>query len=285
MPYVPNSDDATNPLDSTPASTAAAEFRALKTKINKLFLNSSFDDVNNTVGILRGINAINVGAPVDTLIGIVAAVNRSGGVNSVIAANASAVLANNVTLDVTAALVGLNVEAWTSEVASIASSVYGMSGIKTTVVQQNEDGQAGWVKGIESRFQDRSTAGDGNPVLAGLGSNNYNKLSTAFYVTSQRRSSAGERCGWSVGMRFEDYSLDADNDVDSPQAIDFTGLGLCASVREPSHFNFSGLVLQIANSTDAGTVTFDPTQCMGFIRVSVDGDAAFGIPLVSIGPA
>lgn len=280
MAYTPNPDDATQPVGTIYAATAAAEFRAFKEKVNKLFLLSSFNDDDNTVGILRGINAINVGAPVTTLTGIVGAVNRSGGTASLNAGNFSAVLANSVELDVNSSHIGLNVEAWTSEVGSICSDVLGMSGIKTTVIQQNDDGQVGWVKGIESRFQNRSTANNGNPVLAGLGSNDYNKTATAFYITSQRRSSAGERCGWPVGIRFEDYSLDRDDIFANPVAIDFTGLGLCEVV--PSHFNFSGLRVVETDSSDLGAQTFDPTKCVGFIRVSIDGSAANGIPIVSL---
>lgn len=41
MSYVPNASDATQPLPSTPASTAAAEFRALKARINGLDLTTA----------------------------------------------------------------------------------------------------------------------------------------------------------------------------------------------------------------------------------------------------
>lgn len=62
--------------------------------------------------------------------------------------------------------------------------------------------------GVNVVFKDR---GDGVATApGGLGSNEYNLGAVGLWLTSQERSTAGERCGWRRGIDFDEYSMDAD---------------------------------------------------------------------------
>lgn len=64
----------------------------------------------------------------------------------------------------------------------------------------------------------------------GLGSNYYNKQSIAIQIESGSRSATGEFCGWTRGIRFGEYALDAEKDAAYPSTtaypigIDFSSI-------------------------------------------------------------
>ena len=276
MSYTPNADDATQPTIIQLASSAALEFRTLKTKINKLFLSSAFNDTDNTVDFFRGSSWINQSSGPNLVYGVIASATRTGGTGSIFAGVASAVIGNNVNLASTTLAAGLNVEMWTSPVNSSASSDTGLFGEIISVLQQNPAGQV-WSRGLEVGFYNRplGTAA----AVSGLGADLYNKQATGISIRSQQRGTDGAKCGWVAGIRFENYALDEDSfTTQHPTAIDFTGLGLTNASIEPVHFNFNDGRVITSATDNTGSVTA-PTTYRGFIRVSIDGNANYAIPV------
>jgi hypothetical protein len=236
-------DDGTLPLDnsgSSPASEGAGEFRALKTKVKNLYLNSGIDatitkliDTNN-----RGLNVnISDGSVVD-LYGGKQSITRTA--NAAAKATygiwAQAVLNNSIN-------VGAGIVQGAVSVAQTGTGcTFGfLIGFGTTLYQQTHNANAS-IFGYLLVYANRLTAVSAAP--GGLGSNQYNRGAVGIYIDSFARSSSGEFCGWRTGIKFSATSMDADVD----------GKGYCIDM---SLLAYQG--------------TFDPLtayRCKGAIRLN-----------------
>lgn len=283
MAYVPDPDDASNPIDTIFISTAAAEFRALKAKVNQNFMKSSINVEENAIYSTKGYAAQNSGGVAsETMFGMRGTISRTGGSGNALGGFFSGLLANGVTQLGGAGVGGILAQAFTEPLAVVGTS--GIISGTFVVVQQNHAGQPA-MAGTLIKFQDRELINDANPVIGGLGDNKYNAGSMAIYIQSQRRSSAGEKCGWSRGIVFEQYSLDDDFDTaQHPCAIDFSGLAGFDSAKMPVPFNFNSATLETVATTNSGAVV-PPTSLQGFIRITIADLGIFGIPVCSLNPA
>jgi len=91
-------------------------------------------------------------------------------------------------------------------------------GMESGVVNMAAD-NPGELRGLDVVFKDRMDVDLGNPVPV-VGQNRFNENSSAVYVSSQPRSSAGEYSGWQAGIRFSRNSLDRSASVPYAAAID-----------------------------------------------------------------
>ena len=214
MPLPPAPDDATRPLDNSaadhPVSFGAAEFRALKDKINKLFLLTGVDApsgpdpteklvTTNGVGILTHVvhNPVN---PVTILYGFATIVNRTGQNNHSVAFMGTAI--NNTVLTGDRGTFGVVTQVINSNgaLSNLIAAEFAVANLSPGFTTQ-----AQW--GINIVFKNR---GDGEVTPgAGLGANGYNKNSVAIQIDSQPRGTAGEFCGWANGIVFGATSMDA----------------------------------------------------------------------------
>ena len=232
MPYTPNPDDATAPLESVLAGTAAAEFRAFKTKVNNVFLETDYFAPLLQQAVKAGItNVLDIPAQADTRIayGFHTDIKR----NDIAAAQVACVaLQANARLgpNLNAPFVkdhyvfGVATEAWTDEVASQATLI----GLETAVISQYNANIMPLV-GCNIVFKDMSDARKlaSNTVAQGLGADKYNANSKALFFTAFARSLSGERCGWGRGLVFADSCFDSYYDqlagvYKQPVGIDFT---------------------------------------------------------------
>lgn len=279
MPYTPVADNAAAPLDTEYASSMGAEFRTLKTKLNLFFLSSDIVAAQNAIYSTKGLALVNGGpGGTDVLFGLSASSTRTAGNGSTFGGYFSAVQGNNTAADVGKTCQGIYVEAFTG---SIASQVNTFCGASVNVIQRDPEGQD-FVQGICVRFANRISALESGSVVGGLGSDKYNVNSTAFSIQSQRRSTATEKCGWSSGIKFEEYSLDADDTIPIPQAIDFRGISVKDCAANPVIFHLAEDTLNlVAPATNGGAVNM-PTKVAGWIPVMVDGTVTMAIPLHTI---
>lgn len=106
----------------------------------------------------------------------------------------------------------------TTAVAEAGSSV-GVTGYEPNIAcLDDKTKKVKW--GIYNVFKNR---GDGVAAVGpGLGSNCYNLYSSAFVLESQVRSSAGEYCGWNVGLDFHDQWCDQQNVPAWSNAVTYT---------------------------------------------------------------
>lgn len=281
MAYTPDPDDAAAPLDTAFASSAASEFRTLKTKLNQLFLSSAVDTDENSINSTKAFVAANSGGSGSELwMGVRGSASRTGGTGSLVAGYFSAALGDSVTQSSGAATRGLLVEAFTGTTDSVCGTP-GVSGATILVIQRNHSGQDAAI-GCIIKFQDRTEALDAGAVVGGVGDDMYNLNSIALLIQSQRRSTEGEKCGWSSGIVFDNYCLDDDDDTTAhPTAIDFSGLASYDSARQPVPFNFNSAHIEAVATTNAGAVT-PPTTLHGFLRITVAGAGTYGIPVCSL---
>lgn len=231
--YIPDTDDAAAPLASVLAGTAAAEFRALKGKINNLFLESNFNPESNLQDLSAGMRYVYshpAGTSNDIFYGLAIDHTRndieggaSGG-EQIVAAQLNARLGNNLDGSATNVFVfGCAIEAWTGETASKASLI----GLESSIIQQDntcEMANVGLNIVYKNRPDSRVIAGLG--PFQGLGDDKYNANSRALYFTAFPRSPDGERCGWGRGIVFENACFDDYWDSDEadwvrPVGIDF----------------------------------------------------------------
>lgn len=217
-------DDATVPVDnalSSPASEGAAELRALKAKVNNLFLNAGFAltypklmDLNGS-----GINAVIVDGSAVDLFSMRSKITRN--------ANAAgkhthgficeAALANGVTVSAGGFVAGITAFA-TIGTGCTTGFVYALN----SGLYQQTHNLAGTLIGLYVQFANRLTGGVAAP--GGLGSNSYNRNSYAIYIESFPRSSSGEYCGWKSGIYFGASSMDRDVVDALGYCIDFSAL-------------------------------------------------------------
>lgn len=213
MPAAIDSDDVTKPVDSDiinyPASQGAGEFRALKAKINKLFLLTGVDHdgefLLTTNG--RGIYVNYTATPVSgatILYGFASNVTRSGGDNHTVGAQVSGYLGNNITLTGTHATFGVVTQAISGTVNSVGNLVGG-----EFAACNLWNANSATKLGIDCVFKNRA---DGAAAEAsGLGANQYNLNALAVQISAQSRGSGGAFCGWTKGIYFTEFSLDLSN--------------------------------------------------------------------------
>jgi hypothetical protein len=236
-----DADNVALPVDnalSSPASEGAAEFRALKTKINQLFLNTGVAatfpgliDTNN-----KGINAaISDGSNIILYSSKFKVTRTASQPKDTLGCQSESVIAASV-------LVPANiVTAFTAITTINTGATHGGAYSLNSLIQQQNHAGSGFCIGFYAVFADRTSVGIAAP--GGLGNNKYNLNSIAIMLDSLGRSSAGEYCGWKTGIKFQPSSMDRD----------FNGGGYC--------IDMSGLVRAI---------TADPRttyQCKGGIRL------------------
>ncbi len=278
MPYIPNPDDATAPLITEYASTAAAEFRALKAKLNNFFLNTNISTSQNAIYTQMGVAAINTGGSSDLLFGVLGNPTRTTGDGPTLGGFFSAVQGDNIITAGGQFVRGMLVEAYTGSVVSQCQQLIGQDIVS---VQRDNNGQADGIWGQRLRFQNRVSALDAGSVVGGLGADMYNTNAIASLISSQRRSTATEKCGWSKGIVFEDYALDEDSANPIPVGIDFSGLATHDSAAEPICMAVATGSLSTAVATNGGAVVM-PTVVSKWIPVMVDGVVTHAIPLFTI---
>lgn len=217
-----NVDDSTLPLDnslSSPASEGAGEFRALKAKINALYLNSGIAatipcliDTNN-----KGLNTvISDGSDAD-LYGSKYTVTRTvSKLRSTFGVYGASILQNNINVGGGGQIAGMGAVVQTG-----TTCVFGfMFGLSAALYNQTHNNN-GTMAGIFITFANRLTAGAAAP--SGIGTNWYNKGATGILIDAFPRSSSGEFCGWKTGIMFTANSMDADT-TGAGSCIDFSNI-------------------------------------------------------------
>ena len=225
-----NVDDATLPLDNSlanPASEGAGELRALKAKLNQLFLNTGVAatypgliDTNN-----KGLNTIIAdGSNIVLQSGRFKVTRTASQPKDTLGMYSESVLANGVTTPANILSAFYSITN-----AGTGATFGGMYCLNALIVQQN-NAQPGQVLGIYVMFTNRAT--NGSAAASGLGANQYNVSSQAITIDSFARSSSGEYCGWKTGLKFMPTSMDQDL-ISKGYCIDMSGLvrGLTADPR------------------------------------------------------
>jgi len=213
-------DDPTHPDDNSltyPASEGAAEFRALKAKLNSAYLNTgvglSFSYLIDTNGKGWNVNLTDNSAQDvhASKFKITRSANAAG--KSSFGVWAEGILANGVSVT-TGTVAGL-ASVTTIGTGCTVSAIYCLNSI---IYQQTHNLNANIV-GFNVAFADRLSPGVAAP--GGLGSNSYNRNAIAMVIDSFARSSSGEYCGWKNGIVFTATSMDRDV-VGAGYCIDFT---------------------------------------------------------------
>ena len=280
--YTPDADDAANPLLSTLAGTAQAEFQALKTKLNLLFFASSYSAPLKNLQLNTGLGYI-VDLPATTDTGIAYGHHVDITRNDISAPNVqvnafqmNGRLGNNLNPDglLNASIFGFASEAWTGEVASQASLIGG----EVSVISQANNNIMPLL-GLDVTFKNRSDVRElaGLGPAQGLGANKYNSNSRGIQFAGNNRSALyGEYCGWGRGILYQADCLDIwwDNNGVSPGVgkyrpaigIDFTQMLDPTSVNPWSaHRMSSALALK-----EYMSVTWDALQQLRSYCDSVD---------------
>jgi hypothetical protein len=213
-------DDATHPLDNDavvdPASQGAAEFRALKAKLNSLFLNTGVNTSGpnlvtlNTTGLYSNYSAGPIG--LDKIIyGFVSNVTRTGGTAHTVGGQFSGYLAPGIIVD-PGEVFGVVSQA-VSDPASQASLVASEFAVASFHAGNTHD-----LIGMNVVFKNRND-GAASPT-SGLSTNLYNTHSKAIWISSQPRGATGEYCGWKDGIVYDEFSMDLAGGV-AGNALDF----------------------------------------------------------------
>lgn len=205
---------------ASPASEGAGEFRALKTKINNLFLSTGVSasyagliDTNN-----KGIHAIITEATATDLYSSRFKITRTA---NAVAKNTYGVYAESVLANGVSVTTGsINAFAAVTNIGTgcIVGSVYSLNSV---IYQQSHVFNGGVLCSLYLLFANRLTAGVAAP--SGVGSNQYNRLATAIIIDSFPRSSSGEYCGWKNGIVFTANSMDQDI-IGKGYGIDFSAV-------------------------------------------------------------
>jgi hypothetical protein len=199
-------DDPVHPKDSDvadPASQGAGELRAVKGKVNSLFLNTAVGATQaHLIDVAKGINSVLTSAVVADLFGGASIFTRTASAagKNTYGYLIRGVLNNGVTC---ANLNGLNVEARTGTGCTVTAA-YAMGVLLT----QQSVALNATLAGLAIVFANRLTAGAASP--SGLGANSYNRNAAAILIDSFARSSDGEYCGWKTGMLFTANAIDRD---------------------------------------------------------------------------
>lgn len=234
-----NVDDGTLPVDnslSSPAFEGAGEFRALKTKLNKLFLNSG---VGATYGGLIDSNNMGLNVAISDASNSVLQSSRfkvtrtASQPKDTLGMYSESVLANNVTCpaNILSAFYAITT-------ANPGATFLGMYSLNSQVVQQNHN-CVGTIVGLYVFFADRTSSGIAAP--GGIGSNRYNIGAVGLMFDSYARSSSGEYCGWKTGIKFQPTSMD--RDLGGPgYCIDISGLNRALTNDPRTSYNCKGAI-------------------------------------------
>lgn len=235
-------DNSTLPVDnalSSPASEGAGEFRALKAKVNALFLNTGIAatlprliDTNN-----MGVNSVITDGSDADLYGSKYTVTRNvSKVRDTFGLYGFSVLANNINVG-TKQISGMGAIVQTGTGCTFGF-VFGLS----TAIYQQTHTHAATISGVFIVFADRLTVGVAAP--GGIGGNQYNKGATAVLIDAFPRSSTGEFCGWKNGIVFTSTSMDQDING-SGYCIDFSALTYRGGT-DPANAFWASSVLRMA---------------------------------------
>lgn len=201
-------DNAALPVDnslSSPASEGAGELRAIKTKINQVFLNTGVAatypgliDTNN-----KGLNvAISDGSNIVLQSSRFKVTRSASQPKDTLGMYSEAVLAVGVTTPANI------LSAFYSITTANTGSTFGGMYCLNSLVQQQNVNQVGQCIGLYVVFANRTSIGIAAP--GGLGVNRYNVGATACIIDAYPRSSAGEWCGWKTGIKFASSAMDRD---------------------------------------------------------------------------
>lgn len=105
---------------------------------------------------------------------------------------------------------GVSIEAWTGDQEGPPTGPVGehiLDSIEAAVISQYDKNTQPLI-GVNSVFKNRPDTRVNSTPFLGKGGNKYNVASWAYWISSQQRSSAGEFCGWSIGLKFDAHSLD-----------------------------------------------------------------------------
>ena len=263
--------DATLPLDSnasSPASEGAGELRALKSKINALWLTSGVDATwPKLINVSRGFNFDIIDGSISDLqtskFKVTRNVNAAG--KHTWGFTAESALANNISVT-TGFVAGMTAFA-TIGTGCTFGAAYAMN---VGIYQQTHNNATGQCIGLYLQFADRLTAGSAAP--GGLGSNQYNNNAIAMQIDAFPRSSSGEYCGWKYGIRFGANSMDRD----------IAGAGYCIdmSLVNPAviqgGIKLASLIGIIWDAADTQIMYYDAValrlniRCSGTIRWALD---------------
>lgn len=207
-----SADDVSRPVDndatSDPAAQGAAELRAIKTKLNNIFLNAGIDADGPKLITMNGqrgyYNKYSLTPADNTVIlyGWACDVYRTGADNHTVGGQFNARLQAGT---IGGGVWGIATEAWSYP----ASSPGILVGAELSTIQQNAAYAGSGSLGLYLTFKNRPD-GAAAPT-SGIGANRYNKGATAISIASQPRGTSGEYCGWNKGIYFDTYSMDLDN--------------------------------------------------------------------------
>lgn len=210
MPAAVNADDATKPLDNDlvnyPASMGAAEFRALKAKVNAVFLATGINkpgqeylvELNGTG--LYSKYSVNPALTTTILYGFASDVTRTGKDQHTVGGQFSAYLGPGLNL-AAGEVFGVVSQAISNStsVATLVAAEFAVGNFYPNITTQG-------LIGVDIVFKDRMDV-ETTPA-AGLGANRYNVNAVAIQVSAQARGTAGEYCGWNTAMKFTEFSMD-----------------------------------------------------------------------------
>lgn len=223
---------------SSPASEGAAELRALKAKINNLFLSTGVDlsfagliDTNN-----KGIHAVISQASATDLYSSRFKITRTANAvaKHTYGVYAESELSNSVS--VTTGTINALAAVTKIGTACVVGAVYSLNSI---IYQQSHLFAGSPLCSLYLVFANRLTAGVAAP--SGLGSNQYNKGATAILIDSFPRSSSGEYCGWKNGIVFTANAIDRDH-VGQGYGIDFSAVTYLGAGPWSSAYNMKGAI-------------------------------------------
>lgn len=238
MAYTPDSDDAAAPANAVIAGTAAAEFKALKTKCNNLFLKSGYQSTLLFQSLQTGIGNFALSIPIgvegtaaseEIAYGVGYNITRNDVVGDgarVVGMQMNAVLGGACDgLDPAdwvdshgvlhhgkqCAVFGVALEGWTNAGidlltgAPYASSAH-IIAFETAVISQNPNDNDMVSQAGDFVFKNRPDVNNGpglNTKYGAVGGNYHNANSRAFQISAQPRSALGEYCGWGRGILFQ----------------------------------------------------------------------------------
>lgn len=222
--YTPDADDVLAPTLGTLAGTAQAEFIAIKSKLNLLFLASGMNVDTNVLSLNCGqvyIKELPAGTSTQIAYGFATDVTRNDAASPIpaVAAQLNARLGAGINangaIDIT--IFGFASEAWTHETLSQAT----LKGGEVAVISQ-ANSNIMQLRGLDVVFKNRSDIREVANLgpAQGLGGNKYNANSAGVTFSSNNRSALyGEYCGWGTGIRFNADCLDIWWDKDPATGI------------------------------------------------------------------
>lgn len=186
------------------------------------------------------------------LYGALATVYRSGGTGLIVGGQFSA-LNSPTTSQGCYALVS---QAWNQP-----NSAGDLIGCESAIIQETSTASNAKV-GLDVVFKDR--ADGAGSVTNGLGTDLYNAGAKAIMISSQARSSSGERCGWNTGIHFYPNSLD-ESSVRKAIGIDFASVPYLGTTQPTTAYYMTAAIRMrdyqsILWNGDPSLATVDPAN-------------------------